>query len=310
MIANPSGCDYFCRPLFRFGFLPSGVFNAVAGFFRQNRSELMQDFQKRIVALDLSLFKAIPSQTSDDDRTSLLAVQSAVRSRLDSYTYLEIGSYHGGSIQPHLLDSKCQRIYSIDKRPDKQYDERGTAFGYKEGFTQVMIEKLTAVCPENIGKVKTFDMDASELVVADFPETPDYIFIDGEHTDKAVVSDFNAVLPLIKGPCVVGFHDAHIVFRGISNIIAGLERAGTPFKAYALPNCIFVIELGGFDIHKDPVIVNQLVDNHKAYLPSMNSMFKYRKYCNQPLGKLYVWLHKKLYKGYSQTVRQVLHQEE
>ena len=263
----------------------------------------MQEFNERILSLDLSLFDAIPSQTTDDDRTTLLSIQSAVRSQRKTYTYLEIGSYHGGSIQPHLIDPQCTRIYSIDKRPEEQHDERGTAFGYEEGFTRVMMEKLSAVSPDDIGKVKTFDMDASELNPDEIQDVPDYIFIDGEHTDVAVISDFNAVRPLIKGPCVVGFHDSQIVFRGISKIIKVLEKEGTPFKAYSLPNFIFVIELNGFEAHKDPAVLVLLVDNYKSYLPSMNSMFKYREYCNQFLGKLYIAIYKRLYRVYYKTLR-------
>ena len=74
--------------------------------------------------LDTSVFEGIPSQTSDDDRKSLLALQAGVRSRRKTYTYLEIGSFLGGSLQPHLLDRSCERIYSIDKRCVVAPDDR------------------------------------------------------------------------------------------------------------------------------------------------------------------------------------------
>ncbi len=266
----------------------------------------MQNFDERISGLDLSLFEGIPSQTTDGDRTSLLSIQAAVRNRLESYVYLEIGSYHGGSIQPHLLDVTCRKIYSIDKRPEKQGDERG-AFSYSEGLTEVMIEKLKAVCPEQIEKIQTFDMDASELNPNDIIEKPDLIFIDGEHTDAAVVSDFNAIRPLIKKPCIVAFHDCHIVFRGISDILSGLEAEEVSFKAYSLPNFVFVIELNGFNIHEDPAIQNLLVENYQSYLPSMNSMYKHREFCNHLIPKLYIRMYKNLYRFYSKTLRPLLH---
>ncbi len=265
----------------------------------------MQSFDERISGLDLSLFEGIPSQTTDGDRASLLSIQGAVRNRLESYVYLEIGSYHGGSIQPHLLDSKCCKIYSIDKRPEKQGDERG-AFSYSEGLTEVMIEKLKAVCSEQIDKIQTFDMDASELNPDEVKEKPDLFFIDGEHTDAAVVSDFNAIRPLIKKPCVVAFHDCQIVFRGISDILSGLEAEEVSFKAYSLPNFVFVIELNGFCLHQEPVIQTLLVDNYKAYLPSMNSMYKHRAFCNHLVPKLYIAAYKKLYQLYSKTLRPLL----
>jgi hypothetical protein len=83
--------------------------------------EMGFDFESSIASLDISLFAAISSQTSSNDKRSLLAVQKAVCAINDGYTYLEIGSYIGGSIQPHLLDDRCQQIFSIDKRPPEPY---------------------------------------------------------------------------------------------------------------------------------------------------------------------------------------------
>lgn len=75
------------------------------------------EFDQNLNDLDLELFAVIPSQSTDDDKRSLLAVQRRTRELAGNYSYLEIGSYLGGSIQPHLLDSKCKSIWSIDKRP-------------------------------------------------------------------------------------------------------------------------------------------------------------------------------------------------
>ena len=55
-----------------------------------------------IDALDLRVFDRVPSQTTADDRRSLLAVQRAVARHFGEYCYLEIGSHLGGSIQTHL----------------------------------------------------------------------------------------------------------------------------------------------------------------------------------------------------------------
>ena len=63
----------------------------------------MTDFEQSINNLDLRLFEKINSQSDDNDKQSLLACQLATRQLTDSYNYLEIGSYLGGSIQPHLL---------------------------------------------------------------------------------------------------------------------------------------------------------------------------------------------------------------
>ena len=263
----------------------------------------MSDIETRIASLDLSLFEAVESQTTDGDRTSLLSIQNAVRSRVGEYTYLEIGSYHGGSIQPHLLDPLCRKIYSVDKRPQVTDDERGS-FSYEQGHTHVMMDKLKAVSPENIGKIQTFDMDASELPPDAIEEHPDLFFIDGEHTDPAVVSDFNAIRPLIDGPCIVAFHDCQFVFRGISNILDSLKAEGSDFRAYVLPNAVFVIEMNGFDLHRDPGIQNQLADNYQAYIPALDTMYSYREYCCRHwIPRMYIRLYKGLYRFYSKTLR-------
>src|SRR5436309_9076337 len=102
---------------------------------RNNGDFSMADFDNAIAALDLSLFEKIESQSTDEDKRSLLACQSAVRDLRPEYTYLEIGSYLGGSIQPHLVDERCKRIVSIDKRPPRQPDARGVDYEYLNNST-------------------------------------------------------------------------------------------------------------------------------------------------------------------------------
>src|SRR5438309_10782087 len=118
----------------------------------------MINFEQAIKDLDLQLFEKIPSQTTDYDKRSLLACELAVRELLPEYNFLEIGSYLGGSIQPHLLDEKCHRIYSLDKRPESQADARGYDWVYKNNSTARMLEKLSAVS-ENLDKITTIDGD-------------------------------------------------------------------------------------------------------------------------------------------------------
>ena len=93
----------------------------------------MSNFEQLISRLDLKIYEKIKTQLTDDDKQTLLGCQFAVRNLLPQYNYLEIGSYLGGSIQPHLLDEKCARVYSIDKRPLRQPDERGVDYIYLRG---------------------------------------------------------------------------------------------------------------------------------------------------------------------------------
>ena len=125
-----------------------------------------------INGLDISLFDAIPSQTTIDDRRSLLLLQSCVRNYND-YVYLEIGSHLGGTIQPYYVDLRCRLIYSIDKRPLLQPDERGQIFEYPANSTARMLENLRNTFPHaNHNKMITFDCDASEINTNIIAEKP------------------------------------------------------------------------------------------------------------------------------------------
>lgn len=88
-------------------------------------------FADRIAALDTQLFDHIESQTSEDDRKSLLAVHSSVAARTDPFSYLEIGSHLGGTLQVVIADPRCTRVVSIDPRPPWQPDDRPELNGWE-----------------------------------------------------------------------------------------------------------------------------------------------------------------------------------
>src|SRR5436305_1253487 len=70
---------------------------------------------RRIEALDEELFSPIASLTNWDRRT-LLALHAAVAARCATFSYLEIGSYLGGSLQVVMRDPRCATVMSIDPR--------------------------------------------------------------------------------------------------------------------------------------------------------------------------------------------------
>src|SRR6187551_3514791 len=115
----------------------------------------MSDFERAIADLDLDLFSKIESQSTPNDKQSFLAIQLALRNLRQGYKYLEIGSYPGGSIQPYLLDDRCSKIYSIDKRPEKQPDARGFDYTYLNNSTERMLENLRGVAPQKMEKLVT-----------------------------------------------------------------------------------------------------------------------------------------------------------
>ncbi len=219
-----------------------------------------------------------------------MACQFAVRELEPKYNYLEIGSYLGGSIQPHLLDDKCAKIYSIDKRPAQQPDERGIDYIYQNNSTARMLEHLRRVAPEKMDKVITIDGDTREIDSSVIKDKIQLCFIDGEHTDEAVFSDFKFCLSVLdeNGGAIL-FHDAQITYNGIAGCIKYLENNGRNFRIYNLPTIIFAVEIDGFPLHQNTKIID-LLTNNKGYLESLQINDNYRKFANQfPFGLLRKW---------------------
>lgn len=246
----------------------------------------MTDFENAIRELDLRLFEKIPSQSTDHDKRSLLACQLAMRELAGEYNYLEIGSYIGGSIQAHLLDPKCRRIYSIDKRPFSQPDARGFDFVYQNNSTARMMETLTNVS-KDLSKIVTIDGDAKTIDPGSIADKIQLCFIDGEHTDEAVVSDFNFCLKVLDDSGAIVFHDAQITYNGIAECIKNLDANNIPFNAYVLPHVVFVIEIGEFPVHKNAAIAAMLRENYHSYLFALQNNDHYRRFANRfPFGFL------------------------
>lgn len=245
--------------------------------------------------LDLAVFQSISSQTSDGDKTSLLACRNAAANLVDSYVYLEIGSYLGGSLQPFLLDEKCRLIYSLDKRPAMQADERGLDYIYKNNSTARMLENLKKVSPD-LSKIVTIDGDVSEISPEKIVNKPHLCFIDGEHTDPAVFADFRFCLQVCASNAAILFHDAATIYNGLQNIIGFLNEKQIKFNAYNLPDVMFVIEIGDFPLHREPAVGQMLLNNHVGYLASLQMNDGYRSFVNKPgirhYRKFRTWLSK------------------
>jgi len=205
----------------------------------------MVDVDERIAALDLSLFDRVSTQTYPEDRSSLLLLQRCVR-RSGNYVYAEIGSHLGGTLQPHLVDSRCRLIYSIDKRPLALPDEFTGAVYYPGNSTQRMLDGLREAFPDSpVEKIRTFDSDARDLDPKEFSQAPDFCFVDAEHTDKAVVADFGFCLSICKSDSVIAFHDAATVRGGLARIRRQLTKSGIRFEHFLLPKHVYVILLNG-----------------------------------------------------------------
>lgn len=227
--------------------------------------------------LDPSVYDAIETQLRPEDRRSLLALLSALRGEVGRYAYLEIGSHLGGSLQPVLLDASCTAAISVDPRPAIQADERGTDFAYPSNSTEAMTRGLrTALGEAAVGKLTCFERDASDVTVEDLPERPRFCFIDGEHTDRAVRSDFAACLRFLPAEGgVIAFDDVHVVFRGYAACIERLRLEGISHRSYVLADKIGVIEIGHLSLFSVPVLLERIADAG-AFLSLAAELGRYR----------------------------------
>ncbi len=263
--------------------------------------EVKSNFEELIEGLDIKLFEKISSQTTDRDKRSLLACQLAVRTLTPGYTYLEIGSYLGGSLQPFLLDDECSRIYSIDKRPPAQPDERGFNYEYRNNSTQRMLDNLRAISEAGLSKINCIDDDARNIDEKSIEQKPQMCFIDGEHTDHAAFADFLFCLKVLDKNGLLVFHDAPVVYNGLAQVVAYLEQQGVKFRAYNLPDTVFVVEIGEFPIHRMEYIQEMLLNNHVGYLGSLQYNDRYRQFANRPIFK---WLRQLKLKATKANVSQ------
>jgi hypothetical protein len=232
--------------------------------------------EEQVESLDLSLFEKIESETSSEDRRSLLAVQRATTRRHERYVYLEIGSHIGGSIQPHLVDSRCKRIYSIDPRPSQQPDDRSEVgiCNYENNSTDRMIELLRVIAPNAVSKIQCFDIDASEVDPGQIADRPQLAFIDGEHTQKSVLSDFHFCNRVISNNGTVVFHDFGVIFPAIREICNSLDKKHLKYIPLKLEGSVFAIFFDPETIRSDPYLTSLYIlhKNLLLYYPVMHRL--------------------------------------
>lgn len=227
----------------------------------------MSDWTSRIDQLDLSLFEAIPSQTSPEDRRSLLAVQSATARKYKQYTYLEIGSHLGGSIQPHLVDDRCKRIFSIDPRPSQLPDDRAPGFilHYDNNSSERMLNLLRNIGHGNVEKIECYDADASKVDAGRMSDRPQIVFIDGEHTQAACLSDFRFCCKIVDDDGTILFHDFSIVYRAIAQICGILKEQHRRHVPLKLEGEVFAIFFDPKMVREDPYLAT-LYERNREFL--------------------------------------------
>lgn len=224
----------------------------------------------RIDELDPSLFEHIESiGSSVADRRSLLALHAALAAR-GNFRFLEVGSYLGASLQAFIVDPRCTRIVSIDRRDQVSPDERPIQPEYPGNTTGQMLDRLSEVQGADLEKLITIDSSTEELEPAGL--TADLCFIDAEHTNAAVLRDARFCRRVIRDRGVIVFHKRAVVGLGIRQFLHELSR----YRAYPLAHELFVVEINLPSLLSDPRVRMQvprkawfLVDRLRVVRPAL-----------------------------------------
>ncbi len=203
-------------------------------------------------SIDISIFKA-PTQTSNDDRVALETIRAFVSDKGFQYNYLELGSYLGGTLLPHLVSPDCSRILSVDKRVSFQPDERRTEGYFYAGITtDDLINELSRHVDDSecLHKLETHDGVVGDLdpqlVLESYPSGFHLCFIDAEHTNEAVFSDFLHTYKLAASNSIIMLHDSWLLGAGIQNIMCYLNSNNTPFYFCKIKDSVSAFFLGNY----------------------------------------------------------------
>jgi hypothetical protein len=209
--------------------------------------------QEQVARLDPSLFDHIRNQLSWDDRRSLLAVENAIGAN-GPFTYLEIGSYLGATLQAPLADPRCSRIVSIDPRTQTAPDSRLGHYAYEVNTTERMLELLGDVPHGDLSKLQTIEASVDDIDPDTIPQ-PDLCFINGDHTLAPVLAAARFCAKVTGLDGIIAFHDPRFVEKAILRFVR--ETPG-PHRGYWLRDDLFVVELGDRRVMNDPRVQDQL----------------------------------------------------
>jgi hypothetical protein len=214
--------------------------------------------------IDLTTEFPINSQTSNVDKEVLLKIRTILK-KLPSYSYLEIGSYLGGSLTPFLKDDNCTKILSVDDRELQQPDERGAIYDYS-GITHDTRIRNLQFRGFDTSKMEVFDGSISEYDNKN--ELYDFIFIDGEHTDWACFRDFIHSEKYFKEDCIIAFHDTQLIYKSIKIINELLISRGVKFKFFKINesaiSCLFLNKYADINVDEYFSIEHNLEQFYKV----------------------------------------------
>ena len=117
-----------------------------------------------------------------------------------------------------------------------------------------MMELLREVDASQADKISCFEIDSSRVDPARITRRPHVAFIDGEHTVRAVLSDFAFCLKVMAEGGTIVFDDFSIVYPAVLAICRSLKRQGRRFVAARLEGKIFAIFFDAEAVRRDPFL--------------------------------------------------------
>ncbi len=103
-------------------------------------------------------------------------------------------------------------------------------------------------------KVRCFDSDASTVDPARIDPRPQLAFIDGEHTRRAVLSDFAFCRAVLAPGGTIVFDDFPIVYPAVLEIRRSLRRTGERFSTARLEGKGFAVFFDEELVRSDPFL--------------------------------------------------------
>ena len=192
-------------------------------------------------------FAGVPGQIGPKSARVLIAMQETISEWVGSYAYLDVGSFAGRSLVPHIRDSDCEYALSIDLRPENVPDERGITLDYSVISTEQMLAGLNKVCsPESMKKLEAMTASSADIDRRHSRRKFDLAFIDAEHTVRAAFTDFLNILPAMQSDCIIAFDDTLIVYPALEAASAYLDKIKTPHKVVYTRANIGCLQIGQF----------------------------------------------------------------
>ncbi|AII27263.1 O-methyltransferase [Mycobacterium phage Taquito] len=135
---------------------------------------------------------------------------------------VEVGVYRGGSLRTIALRASAH-VYGVDTWGLEGAYASGSESAANYGIDNMMIAQRAVAELPHVTLVRAFSADAAHDY--DGP-TIGLLYVDGEHTYDAVLTDFHAWRPYLAPEAVVAFDDYRASHRAVVDAVRRLVRDG------------------------------------------------------------------------------------